>query len=98
MKMNNELKEQMEGLINEKANEIAAEIIGQKVNDITELLKVQRNVSVDAYMIGMYNGMELCKSILTGEEPVYLCQDEETGEIIESVRVKEVHESEDSGQ
>ena len=84
-----------------KAEEIAAEIIAEKVKDIDGLLKVQRECATDGYMIGLYNGMALCKSILTGEPPQYLCQDVETGEVLMGEvnnELKEANKDENSEQ
>ena len=52
-------------------------ILVQKVENLNELIEVQRKCLGTRYMIGLYNGLVLAKSVLTGEEPVFFEQDEE---------------------
>lgn len=47
------------------------QIIGEKVDSITELINTQRKNCIDKYNIGIYNGLVLARSVLTGEEPKY---------------------------
>ena len=77
-----------------KAEEIAADLIAEKLKVVDELEAKQRTICTDAYMMGLYNGMELVKSIFTGKKPVFLAQNR-IGEVIEA---KEVEENENSGQ
>lgn len=51
-----------------------AEFVGRKVDEIEELQKVHLKSCTDPYMIGLYNGMELAKSMLTGVNPVYFAE------------------------
>lgn len=52
-------------------------ILVQKVENLNELIEVQRKCLGTRYMIGLYNGLVLAKSVLTGEEPVFFEQEEE---------------------
>lgn len=52
-------------------------ILVQKVKNLNELIEVQRKCLGTRYMIGLYNGLVLAKSVLTGEEPVFFEQEEE---------------------
>lgn len=47
------------------------EIIGEKVDSLTNLIQEQRKNCLDKYNIGIYNGLVLAKSVLTGEVPQY---------------------------
>ena len=49
----------------------------QKVNkktliEINELIKVQKDCITTGYMAGLCNGLIMAKSIITGEDPVYV--------------------------
>ena len=52
-------------------------ILVQKVENLNELIEMQRKCLGTRYMIGLYNGLVLAKSILTGEEPIFFEQEEE---------------------
>lgn len=52
-------------------------ILVQKVENLNELIEVQRKCLGTRYMIGLYNGLILAKSVLTGEEPIFFEQEEE---------------------
>ena len=52
-------------------------ILVQKVENLNELIEVQRKCLGTRYMIGLYNGLVLAKSVLTGEEPIFFEQEEE---------------------
>lgn len=57
-------------VIEAKAQELAAKILGEKVEAFEELIKVQSNaLGGSEYQIGLYNGLVIGKSVLTGEEP-----------------------------
>lgn len=48
--------------------------IQQKLEAINNLIEVQRNCiksADDRYMIGLYNGMVLIRSVLTDKEPLF---------------------------
>ena len=61
-----------EEVIQAKAEEIAAKILGEKVQVFEELLEKQKKmVRHGEYQIGIYNGLVLGRSILTGEKPKY---------------------------
>ena len=61
-----------EEVIRAKAEEIAAKILGEKVQVFEELLEKQKKmVRHGEYQIGIYNGLVLGRSILTGEKPKY---------------------------
>ena len=51
-------------------------ILIEKVRAFEELIEVQGNNLGSQYMIGLYNGLVLGKSILTGEEPKFYEQEE----------------------
>jgi hypothetical protein len=42
------------------------------LNDIDELLAIQAANVDDEYMRGMYNGMEMIRSMVSTQEPVYM--------------------------
>jgi hypothetical protein len=46
--------------------------IEELLNDIDELLATQAANIDDEYMRGMYNGMEMIRSIVSTQEPVYM--------------------------
>jgi hypothetical protein len=41
------------------------------IKNLLELHRKQNDLNHDPYMLGMYNGMELCLSILENREPVF---------------------------
>ena len=47
------------------------EIVGEKIDSLNELIDDQRNHCDTKYDIGIYNGLVLAKSVLTGEAPKY---------------------------
>ena len=47
------------------------EIIGEKIESLTNLINSQRDNCKDTYNIGIYNGLVLARSVLTGETPKY---------------------------
>lgn len=47
------------------------EIVGEKIEAFNNLIKQQREFAKDQYNIGIYNGLVLAKSVLTGETPQY---------------------------
>lgn len=51
-----------------------ADFVGSKVEEIEALQAVHLKSCTDPYMIGLYNGMELVKSMLTGTPPVYFSE------------------------
>lgn len=64
-----------QGVIEAKAQELAAKILGEKVEAFEELIKVQSNaLRSSEYQIGLYNGLVIGKSVLTGEEPQFYQQ------------------------
>ena len=52
------------------------QIIGEKIESINKLLEQQKDYVKDQYNIGIYNGLVLAKSVLTGEEPKYFEMEE----------------------
>ena len=54
--------------------EIEQSIIGEKIKAFNELLGIQGNDLdlSDDYMVGLYNGLILGLSIITGEEPQFI--------------------------
>lgn len=62
-------------VIEAKAQELAAKILGEKVEAFEELIKVQSNaLGSSEYQIGLYNGLVIGRSVLTGEEPQFYQQ------------------------
>lgn len=62
-------------VIEAKAQELAAKILGEKVEAFEELIKIQSNaLGSSEYQIGLYNGLVIGKSVLTGEEPQFYQQ------------------------
>lgn len=53
------------------AEEIAANMLGEKVEILDDLLNKQEEMLCSEYQIGVYNGLVLAKSILTGEQPKF---------------------------
>jgi hypothetical protein len=49
----------------------------QLVQDIDRLMETQREQITDHYMQGMYNGMELIRSLVTKTTPLYIDLDGE---------------------
>ena len=47
------------------------EIIGEKIESLTSLINAQKDNCKDTYNIGIYNGLVLARSVLTGETPKY---------------------------
>lgn len=58
-------------LIEAKAQRIAAEILGEKVKAFEELIAIQEKSLGSDYQNGLYNGLVLGKSLLTGKEPQF---------------------------
>ena len=55
-----------------QAEELAAKIIGEKVIAVEELIAMQsKSLGCYDYQNGLYNGLVLAKSVLTGEEPQF---------------------------
>lgn len=47
------------------------DLLVQKVEELQELIKVQKNCCTSNYQIGLYNGLVLALSVLTGNEPQF---------------------------
>ena len=56
------------------------EIIGEKIQSISNLIESQKQHCKDQYNIGIYNGLVLAKSVLTGEIPKYYEMEENKNE------------------
>ena len=55
-----------------QAEELAAKIVGEKVTALEELIAIQsKSLGHCDYQNGLYNGLVLAKSTLTGEEPQF---------------------------
>lgn len=64
-------------VIEAKSQQLAAEIVGEKIKAFEELIQIQSNaLGHSEYQIGLYNGLVLGKSLLTGEEPQFYQQKE----------------------
>lgn len=55
-------------------------ILVEKVKNLNILIDVQRKCLGTRYMIGLYNGLVLARSVLTGEEPKFFEQEIEEEE------------------
>lgn len=65
----------MQEVIEAKSQQLAAEIIGEKIKSFNELIQAQSNtLGCSEYQIGLYNGLVLGRSILTGEQPQFYQQ------------------------
>ena len=65
-------------VIEAKAQQLTAQILGEKVIALEELIKVQSNaLGGSDYQVGLYNGLILSKSVLTGEQPQFYQREEE---------------------
>lgn len=53
------------------------DLLVQKVEELQELIKVQKNCCTSNYQIGLYNGLVLALSVLTGNEPQFYEQGKE---------------------
>lgn len=56
--------------------EVEVILLGKKVKELTEVIDKQLQIVIsgngeDSYSIGLYNGLVLSRSILTGQDPVY---------------------------
>ncbi len=54
--------------------ELEQSILGEKVKQFSELLGIQGNGldESDEYMVGLYNGLMLGLSVMTGKEPQFI--------------------------
>lgn len=58
--------------VQETAEALVAEILGEKLSALNELIAIQENLAGSSdYQTGLYNGLVLSKSVWTGEEPQY---------------------------
>ena len=55
-------------------------ILVEKIESLKTLVEVQRKCLGTRYMIGLYNGLVLGLSVLTGEEPVFFEQEKDEEE------------------
>ena len=53
------------------------DLLVQKADELQDLIKVQENCCTSNYQIGLYNGLVLALSVLTGEEPQFYEQRKE---------------------
>lgn len=51
------------------------EVLKEKVQAMQQLLNDQKQYCVDNYQIGLYNGIVIGLSILTGEEPKFYVEE-----------------------
>ena len=53
--------------------EMELELLGHKVKELDDIIEIQKqSLKIgDLYNAGLYNGLVLAKSMLTGEEPKY---------------------------
>lgn len=72
-----ELHKRIEEVVGNKLYEKAEELLGEKVEAIHDLLKVQEQHCVNDYQIGLYNGLAIGLSVLTGESPQFHLNGEE---------------------
>ena len=69
--MNDSFRQDVKEIFADKVAEQAAVLLGTKAEEIQGLLDVQVNMCVSDYQIGLYNGLVLALSVLTGKEPVF---------------------------
>lgn len=62
-------------MLENKVQEEVAGLLGEKVDAIVELLSIQEGVCNcgSEYQIGLYNGLAIGLSVLTGKEPEFYC-------------------------
>lgn len=60
-------------ILDDKVQKEVSDILGEKVDAITELLSIQEGTCScgSEYQIGLYNGMAIGLSVLTGKEPKF---------------------------
>lgn len=58
----------------------SARLLFDKVEAIQELLRIQEKHCTSDYQIGLYNGLAIGLSVLTGEEPMFFEFDKKGGE------------------
>lgn len=51
-------------------------VLTEKVEAIKQLIAEQEKYCVDQYQIGLYNGLVIGLSVLTGEEPRFYVEEE----------------------
>lgn len=47
------------------------DVLVEKLNAFNNLIEVQSKCLTSRYLIGLYNGLILGRSIITGEEPIF---------------------------
>lgn len=47
------------------------DILVEKLNAFNNLIEVQSNCLSSSYQVGLYNGLILGRSVITGEEPIF---------------------------
>ena len=62
----------LQEVIEARAQELAAVIVGEKITAFNELIAIQsKSLGSSDYQVGLYNGLILGKSVLTGEQPEF---------------------------
>lgn len=69
--MDGKFEQEVKEMLENKVQEEAASLLGEKVKAISELLEQQLPSCDNQYDIGLYNGLALGKATLTGETPQF---------------------------
>lgn len=73
-----QLCQQIKELVDAKIEQVVAMELGEKVEAIEGLLLVQEPMCINDYQIGIYNGLAVALSTITGQAPKF-CEYEEGG-------------------
>ena len=73
--MDEKFRQEVKEMLENKVQEEAAGLLGEKVDAIAELLSIQEGACNcgSEYQIGLYNGLAIGLSVLTGKEPEFYC-------------------------
>ena len=77
--MDEKFRQEVKEMLENKVQEEVASLLGEKVDAIAELLSIQKGVCNHSseYQIGLYNGLAIGLSVLTGESPQFYPNGEE---------------------
>lgn len=71
--MDEKFRQEVKEILENKVQEEAVCLLGEKVDAIAELLSIQEGACNcgSEYQIGLYNGLAIGLSVLTGKEPKF---------------------------